>query len=268
MLCLYSPTVSDLARRIATDGRLPPIWTARELRIRYSSTRLGLLWALIQPVAMLAVFGFVFARVLDVSSGRMPYLSFAFAGLLCWVFTASSVNAATGGLLSEAVMVTRAYFQRELKPLATVAACVAELLLATVIFFVLFLAQGVSVSVTLLALIPAFSVLIVWTMALATFAASITVFFRDVRHALPLLLQLLFVATPIMYPRALLPAGADWLAVVNPVAVVIDSVRAAALRHVWPNWELLFVQGAAGAGALAFAVLYTRRVEPRMADVL
>jgi ABC-type polysaccharide/polyol phosphate export permease len=217
---------------------------------------------------MLAVFGFVFARVLDVSVGGVPYLSFAFAGLVCWTFVASSVSGATSSLLGEASTISRAYFQRELVPLAVVAVTLVDLALATTVFLVLLLVEGVELSITLTGLVPLFLVLIVWTMAASILAAAVTVFVRDVRHLLPLALQLGFVATPIMYPETLLPSNARWIADVNPVAVVVDGVRDSALRDTWPDWRPMAVHAVAGVVALGLAVLYTRKVEMRMADVL
>lgn len=260
--------MNGLTQRIVTDVRLLPAWAGRELRVRYRGTRIGVLWALIQPLAMLAVFGYVFSRVLHVSTGAIPYLSFAFAGVVAWAFLASSLNAATTSLVGEAALVTRAYFQRELLPLGTVAAACIELAMGTAVLLALVLAQGVGLSVNLLGLIPVFAVLLVWAMALAVLCASATVFLRDIRYGLPLVLQLLFVATPIMYPKGLLPSGARWVADVNPIAVVVESTRATVLRHTWPSWGLLAAQAVAGGVLLLGAILYTRRVEMRMADLL
>ena len=260
--------MAGLPLRIVSDARLVPLWAGRELRIRYRSTRLGVVWALAQPVAILVVFGVVFSRFLHVGSSGLPYVSFAYAGLACWTFAASAMSAAVSSLLNASDTVTRAYFPRELVALGAVAASGPDLVIAAVMLLGVALVQGVGLSFHAIALIPVFGVLVLWTAAAAVFVATATAFIRDIRLILPLVLQLLFVATPIMYPPSLLPTGVSWLADVNPIAALVEATRDCVLRDVWPSWGVLALHGLIAASSLVLAIAYTRAVEMRMADVL
>ncbi len=263
-----SRRLPGLASRIASDVSLVTLWGRRELRVRYRSTRLGLIWALAQPLALLAVFGFVFRRFLHVGSGGLPYISFAYAGLVPWTFATSALAASVTSLVNAKDMVTGAYFHRELVPLGAVAASGPDLAIAVVLLLVIVAIQGVGLSIHLIALPLVFVVLLLWTSAAAIFLATATAFIRDIRLMLPLTLQLLFVASPIMYPKSLLPASFHWLSVVNPVAVLVQGMRDCVLLHVWPAWGLLAAQGLVALGFLVLAIVYTRSVKMRMADVL
>jgi ABC-type polysaccharide/polyol phosphate export permease len=104
--------------------------------------------------------------------------------------------------------------------------------------------------------------------AIATCVATLTVFIRDLRYVVPLAVQLLFIATPIMYSGRLFPHGARWVNHVNPIAVTVQAVRDAALSHTWPDWSYLLIHGLVAAVAFVASVLYVRSVEPRIVDVL
>lgn len=259
---------SSLLGRLKSEVPLLLVWTGREYNVRYKQSALGLWWGIVSPLAMLAVFGFLASGVLDIETGNLPYLSFAFSGLVAWTFVASAISQAVPSILAAAPIVTRVYFPREVIPLAVVCASVLDLGITTALLFGLAALQGILPSLTALALIPIYGVLALWVGVLAVLGAALTVFVRDLKHGLPLVIQLGFFATPIIYPQSLIPEGWQWVAVVNPIAVAVDAVRDAALRGIWPNWELLLTHGAIGITVLFMVILYVRSVEARMTDVL
>jgi ABC-type polysaccharide/polyol phosphate export permease len=112
------------------------------------------------------------------------------------------------------------------------------------------------------------AVLLTWVAAVSVLGALTTVFVRDLRHALPLLVQLVFIGSPVMYSTTLLPHRLRWINSVNPIAVIVDATRDVALRHTWPRWDLLVAHGAVALALLAIAISYARSVEPRVVDVL
>lgn len=243
-------------------------WSRKEYSVRYRQSLLGVAWSVVQPLALLAIFGTILTRVLHVSSGGAPYISFAYAGLVPWTFVASVLQITTVAMLTAGPVITKVYFPREVIPLAQVLAFTMDLAIGSCILLVILLVQGVGLSWKLAATPVAFCVLIVWMSAAAIFLSTVTVFIRDLRFAMPLFVQLLFFGSPIMYPAQLLPPSVAWVNTVNPIAVVVTSVRATAIRHAWPAWTPLLLQGIAAACALALALAYLRSLEPRLVDVL
>jgi ABC-type polysaccharide/polyol phosphate export permease len=142
-----------------------------------------------------------------------------------------------------------------------------EALAGLALLAVVAVVEGVNLAVTVVAVPAIAAVLLVWVAALSLLLATVTVFFRDLRHVLPFAIQLGFIVTPVMYPSTILPARFHWVTVVNPFAVVIEATRDVVLRHVWPDWSLLAVVGAAGVMALGAALAYCRSVELRFADL-
>lgn len=240
----------------------------REFRIRYRESYLDLAWAIITPLVILGVYGVILTQAFDADGGCAPYLSSAWVGLVLWTFFASGVSAGTNSLLDASELLTKIYFPREALPLASVGVTTIDLGLGAVTVVALALAQGVDLSVTALAVVPAVVLLLVWTAAISVLAAAVTVFVRDTIHAVNLILRAGFFATPVMYDASFFPEWLRWIASVNPIAVAITTTREGLLCGTWPRWELVGVQLVAGVALLVGAVLFVRRAEARMVDVL
>lgn len=256
-----------LTRRVRSTLPLLRVWTRREFRARYRQSALDVMWSLVQPVGVVLIYGFLFNVVLDVSADGLPYLAFAFAGIAGWRFLSFASSASFPSIVEAHQTITKVYFPREVIPLAVVGGALVDLAIVSAILLVVALAQGVGLAVTTLALVPIDLVLVLYVAAACVFGASISVFVRDVALVLPLVLQLLFVGSPIMYPADLLPERLQWLNEVNPVAVVVEATRDAVLRHTWPDWSLLGVHAVVAATLLVLALRYARSVESQMADV-
>ncbi len=247
---------------------LVKVLAPRELRVRYRQSVLDIAWALISPVAVLVVYGIVLTQSFDVSASCGPYLSSAWSGLVLWTFFATAVGTSAFSLISSANLITKIYFPREALPLSMVAASSVDMAIGLVTVLVLFLVQGVALGPTTVAVVLPLAVAVVWAAAISVFAGVLAAFIRDVPHAVQLFLRVGFFATPVMYDAAFIPPALAWTASVNPLAAAITGFRDATLCGTWPDVGLLLAQLAVGTGVLVLAVMYTRSVESRAADVV
>jgi ABC-type polysaccharide/polyol phosphate export permease len=254
--------------RLAWTTSLLRTLTPREFRIRYRASALDLGWSLITPVALLLVYGVILTGAFDVTGGCAPYLSTAWAGLVVWAFFSSAVGSSAHSLLVSSDLVSKVYFPREAIPLAEVGVSLIDLAIGLVTFVAVFLVQGVPVTHTVVAAVPAILLVVIWSAAISIFAAVLSVLVRDVGHAVGLGLRLGFFATPVMYEADALPERLGWIAVVNPVAVAIGALRDSVLCGTWPSWSLLGAQLVVGIAVLAAALWYVGRIEDRLVDVL
>ena len=255
--------------RARVRGALPllRLWTHREFTTRYRQTWLAVAWSVLQPAAVLAIYGLVLTGALGVDGDGLPYLSAAWAGLVVWTFFADSVVASLPSISEASYTISRSYFPREVIPLSIVGAGAVELVVQLVLLLGLAIVQGVGLSFHLVALAPVLFVLALWTIAVSVFGAAVAVFVRDTWHAVGLALRLGFFATPVVYTASVFPDRWAWLVDVNPLGVLAEATRDVVLRHEWPAWDLLAAHGVVGAAALWAALAYTRSVEPRMVDL-
>jgi lipopolysaccharide transport system permease protein len=221
-----------LLSRISEYGHYRALFwflTLRDIKLRYRETVLGVAWAFLQPLLPALVFTLVLSRVLKPAIGNIPYPLFALIGFSLWSFVSNSLSAATPSFLSHRGMLTRVYFPRAVLPAAAVAACVCDWLVMNFVVLIALMAFGywprwswlLAAGIMLLTLLLAF--------AAALASASLTARFRDLRHALPFVLQIWMYATPVVYPPSVIPERWRWLLTLNPMTGLVESFRASLL---------------------------------------
>jgi lipopolysaccharide transport system permease protein len=243
------------------------VLAVRNVKLRYKQTLLGVVWAILQPLAGVAIFTLLFGRLADIPSDGIPYPVFVYAGLSVWLYFANSANTAAESLAQYRELVTKVYFPRLLAPLAAVMPSLIDLavsLMAVGVFMALF---DVAPSVALV-LLP------VWILAAVATAfgagvwlSALNVQYRDVRNMLAFLLQLWFFATPVVYASSLVDGNWRFLLAVNPMAGLLDGFRWSLIGAPAPGGSAL-VSLAVGAVMLVSGVVYFGRVERRFADLI
>jgi lipopolysaccharide transport system permease protein len=241
--------------------------TWRDVKVRYKQTLMGVAWVVIQPLATMLIFTFVFNGIAHLDSGAMPYPLFAYSGLLLWTFFSGAVSAGTNSLISNTSLVTKVYFPRAFIPAAAVGAGLVDLGVGSVLLAGLAVYYGVHVTWGLL-LLPVF-VALAAMLALATgmLASALTVKYRDLRHALPFLLQFWMFASPVIYSSGSVPARWRLLVAANPLAGVLEGFRASLVGRDF-DWPLMVVPFFAAPLLLALAFYVFRRLEDTFADVI
>jgi lipopolysaccharide transport system permease protein len=241
--------------------------TWRDIKVRYKQTLMGVAWVVIQPLLTMLIFTLIFTRFVKLDEGDIPYPLFAYAGLLLWTFFTISVTSGTHSLISNRSLVTKVYFPRAFIPAAAVGAGLVDLSVGAVPLMALALYYRVHVTWGLL-LLP-FFVLLAAALALSVgmVASALTVRYRDLRHALPFLLQLWMYASPVIYPVSLVPPRWRWAFAVNPMTGVLEGFRAA-LTGTPFDWSLVAVPAAAAPILFGVAYYIFRRLEDTFADVI
>jgi lipopolysaccharide transport system permease protein len=249
-----SVQVVDSRRRRLSGANLFELWNYREVflafavrhfKIRYKQAAIGVGWSLVQPVFAAVIFAIFLGRFAHLSGEGRPYFLFALAGLIPWTFFATAVSTSADSLIRDANMVRKVYFPREILPLSAVAAALADLPAAIVVLLGINLATGGKPSLTwLLIPLPIF-LLLLTAASLGLILSALNVYYRDVRHALPFLLQIIMFSSPVIYSLEIVPA--NWRRVyeaANPVAAAIEDLRRLVLHNTWPDpwvnaWALM-----------------------------
>ena len=241
--------------------------TLRDIKVRYKQTVMGVAWVIIQPLLTVLIFTLVFNRFVRFDTGPLPYPLFALSGLLLWLFFANAVTNSTNSLLSNSNLITKVYFPRLFIPAASVGAGLVDLGVAFLLLVALCVYYGLALNLTLL-LIP-FLILLMALLALGVglLSAATTVKYRDLRHALPFIIQLWMFASPVIYPASLVPPKWKWLLLINPVAGIIEGFRAALTGQPF-DYLHLSISAAITFVLLVFSVYVFRRFEDTFADVV
>jgi lipopolysaccharide transport system permease protein len=242
------------------------VW--RDLKVRYRQTFLGVLWAMIQPLATMVVFTVFFGQLAGMPSDGAPYALFALAALVPWTFFAHALTQTANSLVSNQELIRKVYFPRLAMPIAAVGSGVVDFVIALAVLFVMMAVYGVPPTLNVVWL-PALSLLAAVTaLGAGLWLAASNVRYRDVRHALTLLVQLWLFATPIAYPSSLLSEPWRTIYGVNPMAGVVEGFRWALLGTAGAPGAMVLVSAVAAFALLAGGAFYFRQVERSFADVI
>lgn len=240
----------------------------REVKSKYKQTFLGVAWALLQPLTLMLVFTVVFSYFARLPSDGVPYALFSYCALVPWQFFAGVIGRGTGSLVSNQVLVQKVYFPRELIPLAIIGAAIVDFLIGLCLFIGLLWYYGVVWSLITLLVIPVFIVQCVFIVGLVFLLAPMNVFYRDIGFIIPVGLQLLMFATPIIYPLSIVPESIRPYYVLNPLAGIIEGYRRVFLHNAMPDWPSFLAAGLMSLVVFSLGFVYFKRVEFKLADVL
>lgn len=242
-------------------------FTLREIKAKYKQAFFGVTWALVQPIVLMAMMTVVFSYLANIPSDGLPYPLFLFAALLPWQFFSGALSRGTGSLVNQSALITKIYFPRETLVLASFAAALVDFAISGLVFVALLVYYHVAPTAYWIWVLPLFLVQVVLTLGIMLFLAPLNAMYRDVGQAIPLAIQVLMYATPIMYPASLVPERVRPAYFLNPMAVLIEGYRGAMFREQAPDLGHL-------AYAMVFSVLLLasgyrvfKRLEKRIADV-
>ena len=270
----------------------------RDFRAQYKQASLGIVWAVLSPLAMLAIFVVVFSRVKTFGSDGLPYALYAFVGILCWSFFSTSLGNGGQSLLNNKALMAKTQFPRECFPLETMGVNALNTVLSWVPLALLFVIFGrapkfATVFVPLLMIIE-----VVFAAGIAMAVSAVIIQMRDLMQVLPIITSLGLFATPVIWPFSEIPTSyhlfgghhVKYSAIgghivhshfvggitvnlqmvygfFNPLGPVIAAARDTMLLGHAPQWNLI---GIASLGALVYlAVGYRlfKRLEVNFADI-
>lgn len=246
--------------------------SAHRISVRYKQSRLGVLWALLQPLAIMLAFTLVFTILGSARSEGVPYPAFAYAALVPWTAFASGLSTATGSLTGHASLLTKVAFPREILPITYVVAAIADAAIASIALGGLMLWYGIGLGPSALWAIPALMLLTLWLLGTGLLLSAVQVRHRDIGLAVPVLLQVWMFATPVVYPLSLartsLPAPMYAAYILNPMAGIVDTFRRGVLLHAAPDAWALAAATLVVLVLLPIAYVYFKYAERTMADVI
>lgn len=252
----------------------------KNIVVRYKQAYLGLAWAVLKPIMLMLIFTLVKSFV-GIETGDIPYPILTFAALMPWIFFQESASEGVNSVTSNAPLIRKIYFPREVFPLT---AMVTKLVELSISFFILaclmiYYEMAPTAQVIWVPSIILYTMIVALTISL--FGAAMNVYYRDVSQALPVILSLAMYGSPVIYPLSLVQtklleekAAGDWsetlytIYTLNPLAGIIDSFQRVMLKGMAPDIETLLPGIIVTLIILPFSYLYFKKAESWFADVI
>lgn len=239
--------------------------TWKELKIRYKQTAIGVLWVVLQPIVTTVIFAIVFSEVSKFDSPGIAYPLVVLSGLLIWLFMSNSIMFGSNSLIGASDLITKIYFPRLMLPLAPIFAGSIDLAVGLMVLLAALLIYGVGFSIHMFA-IPLFLLMAaVLAAAIGILTAALNVRFRDIKFALPFLLQIWMFSSPVFYPIEILSPGARSVLQFNPLSGIVSGFRSAIFDAPF-DWRLIAEAGVITVVLLIISLLVFKIMEDSFAD--
>ena len=221
----------------------------------------------LQPALTTAIFTVIFSAFARFDTGNIPYPLFALSGLIIWLFVHTSISLASTSFVNNTSLVTKVYFPRLIVPIAAALATLFDLLFGFVILVLMMVYFGVAPTLQIIAA-PMFILLaLLQAVAFGTLFSALNVRFRDVKFALPFMLQVWMIASPIFYPANLLTEKWRLIFALNPLTGILDGFRSALFGSPF-DWPLIGVSGLSLAFLTVMSLLVFKKIEDKFADII
>jgi len=250
-------------------------FVVRELREQFAGSRLGIAWTLLQPLLLVLLYWWVFARVLRMrvpappGAPDTPFIVFLLSGLLPWLAFSEGLMRGAGAVVARREVVTNMAFPFHLFPLAAVLAVHCSHLAAFALFLVVYYGvTGLPSTAQVLGVLLLLGCQLALAAGLALMLSALVVYLRDLLHLLPLLLQVVFYTAPILYPMSLVPEEFHSILMLNPYSGFAQAFHRAILEGQWPALPLLLWLLALAALSMGLGTWMFKRLRPGFADVL
>lgn len=241
--------------------------TQRDIKVRYKQTAIGIAWVVLQPVLTTAIFTVIFSAFARFDTGNIPYPLFALSGLIVWLFVHTSISLASTSFVNNTSLVTKVYFPRLIVPIAAALATLFDLLFGFGILVLLMVYFGVVPTLQFVAA-PLFILLaLLQAVAFGTLFSALNVRFRDVKFALPFMLQVWMIASPIFYPANLLTEKWRLIFALNPLTGILDGFRSALFGSPF-DWPLIGVSVLSLGVLTVMSLLVFKKIEDKFADII
>jgi len=261
------PALADLLRELWSYRGLVWAFSLRDLKVKYFQTVLGPLWVLMTPLITVGVMTFVFGLMVKVPSDGLPYLLFYLVAIVPWYAFLTTFSLTMSSLEAHASLINKIYFPRLVIGLAYALNSVVDFLVGFAVAIIV-AASFSRLSAGFVLVMPVLLfVQVAWALGLGFLLAPLNAKYRDVKHLVPLLVQLYYFASPILYPASVAPWWMQWLYTLNPLAVVVTEYRSQ-LNGEGTHWLPLLYAIVVSILVLARGAVAFMRTERQMVDVL
>jgi lipopolysaccharide transport system permease protein len=240
----------------------------RDVKLRYKQTALGVLWVLIQPMFTMVVFTFLFGNLAKIPSDGTPHAVFYLSALLPWTYFSTVLAGVGNSLVSNANLLTKVYFPRIILPASVALAGLLDVLIGSLCLVGVLIFYRIPPTWPMLLwpilLVP----LVCLTLGVGAFLAALNVRYRDIKYALPFVIQIWLFLTPIIYPASMVPRGFRMVLALNPLSGLIEAFRHCVAPVRPMDWDSLAVSLVLTAIMLGAGLAYFRRTERAFADIV
>lgn len=243
----------------------------KEIKSLYVGSTLGMLWIILRPLLLIAIYGVVFSEIMKIKpyAGKVqvPYIFFMLSTIFFWFGFQESISRSSVSIIEKGEMIKKVYMPLEVLPIVSVLSSYVQHIIGAVIFlFVIAVLHGMSVLWILL--IPVLVLQMLFSLGLGFILSAISVYLRDVPQIINIFLQGVFYFTPILYPVEIIPERIRFLIYINPLTYFIKSYQDIIIYKICPDYRYFIMMFVAASVAFFIGYKVFRKLKEGFADIL
>lgn len=229
------------------------LFSSKEIAIRYKQSVLGVMWVMLQPLLLVALFSVIFRNAVSDMIESVPYVVYVFSGLIFWNHFSNTLRRGQTSLLRNSSLLKKIYFPRIAVIIADVVSYTVDFLIIFIIFIILAIATHTNISIKgIILLIIPFSTQLLLLIGLVSITSVLLVYFRDVQYVISFLMRALMFITPVIYPSKFIPEQYRFIMDYNPITILLNIYRDLIFTGTTTSWHYLLL---IAAGALVIVIL-------------
>lgn len=253
-------------KKIWNYRSLIKLFTLRDIKLQYIQTKFGMIWSFVQAITAAFVINLFFGILLKFETGGVPYLIYAFPGLMAWYYFSFILNNSGNALVSSQHIIKKVYFPKLVLPFYRAMVGLFDVLVWLIVFFCICVLYGYPLSWKLLLLPLPIFLNIITGLSIAIWLSALTIRYRDAFLIIPFLAAFGIFVTPVFFPHTMIPEQYHSLIFMNPMAGVIELYRFCLsgvlldVRYLYGFIPVVIL--------LVAGLFYFRKVENTIADLI
>lgn len=240
----------------------------RDIKVRYKQTAIGVLWVLLQPLAMMVVFTLFFGKLAKIPSEGIPYPVFTLVALLPWQVFSRTISESTISLVADQRLITKVFFPRLLVPTSVSLSAMFDFAISIVLLVILMFYYGIVPGSEIIFLPFFIALMLITVLGTGYWLSALNVEYRDVMYTVPFLNQFWLFLTPVVYPSSMVPDKWRIIYGLNPMAGVVEGFRWCFLGSSQGLSSMFWVSVIIAIILFLSGIVWFRKKERTMADFL
>lgn len=262
-------------------GMLRSLWQYRyfvlssirnELVSRFARSKLGGLWIIVNPLSQVLIYALILSNILAAKlpsvDNKYAYAIYLMAGLLAWNLFSEILNRCLMLFIEQGNLMKKMSFPRITLPIIVIGSCGLNNILLFISMLGIFILLGHQFSVVMLWIIPLTLIVMMLALGIGLIIGVMNVFIRDIGQVIPIILQVWFWFTPIVYPDNIIPETYRHLLRLNPMYPITNAYHQVLVYNQAPQLDSLIVISAIACVLMLLSLFLFRRASPEMADML
>ena len=211
----------------------------KQVKTRYSGSKLGIWWAIITPLILAVSINFIFTKIFKINIPN--YTLFVLSGIIPWIFFSNTLSEVTNSFIANTSVLKQGIFPREFIPLSVVLANFLNFFIGFIIILPIFIILNLKVITVLLFLIFPLTFHFIFIIGLSLMFSCWNVFSKDVSHLLSISLLIWFWITPVFYSLEMVPFPYRWICLLNPMSYYVTLYRQILFKAEIPQVSVLSI---------------------------